>query len=67
MEGTYQDMKGIMANFDRLWMDLVEYICSQTKISKERLDEIKEKKIDWYIYSEDAIDLGVATNMVTGF
>lgn len=67
MEGTYQDMKGIMANFDRLWMDLVEYICSQTKISKERLDEIKEKKIDWYIYSEDAIVLGVATNMVTEF
>lgn len=67
MEGTYQDMKGIMANFDRLWMDLVEYICSQTKISKERLDEIKEKKIDWYIYPEDAIDLGVATNMVTEF
>ena len=56
-----------MANFDRLWMDLVEYISSQTKITKERLDEIKEKKIDWYIYPEDAVDLGVATNMVTEF
>lgn len=67
MEGTYEDMKGIMANFDRLWMDLVEYICTQTKITKERLTEIKEKKIDWYIYPEDSIDLGVATDIVTGF
>lgn len=67
MVGTYQDMKEAMTNYDRLWMDLVEYISTQTKITKARLAEIKEKKIDWFIYSEDSIDLGVATDIVTGF
>lgn len=37
------------------------------QITKARLAEIKEKKIDWFIYSEDSIDLGVATDIVTGF
>lgn len=65
--GTYQDIKEIVDDLDRLWRDFEEYICSQTKITKERLQEIREKKLDWYIYSEESIGLGVATDFVDKF
>lgn len=65
--GTYQDMKESMKEFDRLWRDFEEYVCNRTKITKLRLEEIREKKLDWYIHSEEAIGLGVATDMITEF
>lgn len=64
---TYQGIKEYVKEWDRLWKDFEEYICSRTKITKERLQEVREKKLDWYIYSEESIELGVATDIVTEF
>lgn len=35
-----------------------------TCISSERLDEVREKKIDWYINSETALDLGICDEII---
>ena len=35
-----------------------------TCISSERLDEVREKKIDWYIDSETALDLGICDEII---
>lgn len=66
-KGTYQDIKEQVEDLDRLWRDFEEYICTQTKITKARLQEVREKKLDWYIYSEESIGLGVATDFVDKF
>lgn len=66
-KGTYQDIREKIEDLDRLWKDFEEYICGQTKITKERLQEVREKKLDWYIYSDESIDLGVATDIITEF
>lgn len=65
--GTYQSIKEKVEDLDRLNRDLDEYICTQTKIKRIRLQEVIEKKIDWYIYSEESIGLGVATDLVDKF
>lgn len=65
--GTYQDIKEQVEDLDRLWRDFEEYICTQTKITRARLQEVREKKLDWYIYSEESIGLGVATDFVDKF
>ena len=65
--GKYQDVKEYIDDLDRMWRDFEDYICTQTKITKVKLQEIREKKLDWYIYAEDSIDLGVATDFVSAF
>lgn len=65
--GTYQDVKETVEDLDRIWRDFEDYICTQTKITKTRLQEVREKKLDWYIYSEESIGLGVATDFVDKF
>ena len=65
--GMYQDIKEKVEDLDRMWRDFEDYICTQTKITKARLQEIREKKLDWYIYSEESIGLGVATDFVDKF
>lgn len=67
VRGTYQDIKEQTEDLDRLWRDFEEYICTQTKITKARLQEVREKKLDWYIYSEESIGLGVATDIISEF
>ena len=65
--GTYQDIKEQVEDLDRLWRDFEEYICTQTKITRARLQEVREKKLNWYIYSEESIGLGVATDVIAEF
>ena len=65
--GMYQDIKEKVEDLDRMWRDFEDYICTQTKITKARLQEVREKKLDWYIYSEESIGLGVATDFVDKF
>lgn len=66
-KGTYQDIKEQVEDLDRLWRDLEEYICTQTNITRARLQDIRERKLDWYIYSEESIGLGVATDIIENF
>lgn len=43
-----------------------QYVVEQTKISKEKLEEIREYQRDWYLNSDEALKLGVATDLYQG-
>lgn len=62
--GKYQDLIERNEDMIRCQEKIEEYVMSRTKITKEKLLEIREKKIDWFIYAEDAIELGVATDII---
>ena len=66
-ECDFADETVRVEDLDRMWRDFEDYICTQTKITKARLQEVREKKLDWYIYSEESIGLGVATDFVDKF
>lgn len=62
--GKYLDMKQDFKDVERDQNEIIKYILSRTKITKERIDEVVEKKIDWYIYSDEAIKLGIADEII---
>lgn len=62
--GKYLDMKQDFKDVERDQTEIIKYILSRTKITKERIDEVVEKKIDWYIYSDEAIKLGIADEII---
>ena len=65
--GTYgkiQDMKESIYETDRLNEMAKEYVLEKTNITKEKLDEVDKCKEDWYINSEEALKLGIATQIL---
>lgn len=62
--GKYTDIKQNIGEYDRVQADIEIYVINRTKISKEKIIEIREKKIDWYIHSENAIDYGIADEVI---
>lgn len=67
VRGTYQGIKESMEELDRVYLDYEEFVAERTKITRDKLKEIKERKLDWIIYSEQSIELGVATDFITEF
>lgn len=61
--GKYLDVCNVMQERERNQKDIEKYIMSRTNISQEKLNEVREKKIDWYIHSEDCEKLGIAEIM----
>lgn len=64
VRGKVQDMSEHIKNVEETQKMIDNYFLSKTKIKKERLDEVREKKIDWYIYSDEAIKLGIADEII---
>lgn len=65
--GTYgkvQEMKESLFETDRLNEMAKEYTLKKTNITKERLDEVDKCKEGWYINSEEALKLGIATEIL---
>ena len=58
--GKLTDMQQIMEEREENQRDIEEFIIKQTKISQEKLDEIRTKKIDWFIKSSEVKSLGIA-------
>lgn len=48
----------------RLQNKFEEMTIRKTSINKERLDEVKEKMIDWYMDSDEALKLGVVDEII---
>jgi len=57
--GKVQDMKEKVEEAKRLQEQIEEYTKEKTKIGKKKLKKILENKIDWYMTSEEALELGV--------
>lgn len=64
MSGKYLDVKQEMEETDRTQKDIEEYVLSRTKITKEKLDEIRNQKKDFYIHSEDAFTYGIVDEVL---
>lgn len=64
MWGKYQDLTERMDNLHRVNQKLEQYTLNRTSLTKEILNDIKEKKQDLYIYDDKALDLGCADEIV---
>lgn len=60
LESIKQDLK----EGERLQVILDSIILNNTQILKEKLDNIKERKIDWYISAEEALKLGIIDEII---
>ena len=67
INGEYQYIKDKVADLDKLWEKFLKYICSRTRITATTLNRIKDCRIDWSIYSEQLLELGVATDVIDEF
>lgn len=63
--GKYEDFKQNITHLDRMQNQIEQYVMVRTSISQKKLDEIRVKKIDWHIYPEEAIKLGIADEIMS--
>jgi ATP-dependent Clp protease protease subunit len=57
--GTLQDMEESVEETQALWERMKELIIKYTNITNNQLEDIKSRKYDWFMWSEDALKLGV--------
>ena len=62
--GTLQEMMESVEETTRVNDVLSEIIIGRTKITKEKLDEITRAKKDWIFTAEEALELGVITEII---
>lgn len=63
--GTYQQMHEDIEETRLLCKHMEEYVTSKTKIPIQRLKEVRERKLDWYIRADEAIRFGCADKIIT--
>lgn len=64
ISGKYTGIKENMAEHDRMNEYIIQYILDRTYFKKEELDNIWEKKQDFYINSEDAEKYGIVNEVL---
>lgn len=64
-QGTVQAIKEGLEETERLQTLIETLTLEKTRISAERLKEVREKKLDWYMSAEDALKHGVIDEMVS--
>lgn len=62
--GTLQDMKESVEETNRLNELIFDIIVKKSKVTREKLDCIIRQKEDWYFSAEDALNLGIITEIV---
>lgn len=62
--GKTQEMIEDINENIRLDNVIKDIVIEHTKISKETLDDVTKCKKDWYINSKEALDLGIATEII---
>lgn len=62
--GTAKEMEEKMEEVKRLQGQLESIVKDKTKISKKKLREIFDNKVDWYMTSEEASELGVVDEIL---
>lgn len=50
--------------FKRDWIKTKKIIIEKTKITDEQLEDMKARKLDWFMESNEALELGVATKII---
>lgn len=62
--GKYQDLVEDRVEMDYLQSANEKFIVERTKITQAQLDENKTKKQDWYMHFDEALALGVVTDIL---
>lgn len=62
--GKVADLEDEVAESKRLQNILWDIITSETKITRKQLDDIYEKKKDWFLTAEEALKLGLITEII---
>lgn len=62
--GKVEDIEQEYIEAKRLQDKLEELTLRKTKISKEKLDQIRKEKVDWFMDSEEALKLGVVDEII---
>lgn len=62
--GKLADLENDLSESKRLQKILWDIITSETKITQKQLDDIYEKKKDWYLSAEEALELGLITEII---
>ena len=62
--GKLADLENDLGESKRLQKILWDIITSETKITQKQLDDIYEKKKDWYLSAEEALEVGLITEII---
>ncbi len=62
--GTLREMEDTVAEASRINEILFNIIKSKTKVTEEQLNEVLQKKKDWFMTAEEALSLGVLTEII---
>jgi ATP-dependent Clp protease protease subunit len=62
--GTLQEMEESLEETTVLWNRLKELIIKHTDITDAQLEDIKLRKYDWFMWSEEALKLGVIDKII---
>lgn len=57
--GRLQDMEDELKEYKRLNKILMDLTIQKTKLSRKKLKEIHDSKLDWHITSTEALELGI--------
>ncbi len=62
--GTLREMEDTVAEASRINDILFNIIKSKTKVTEDQLNEVLQKKKDWFLTAEEALDLGILTELL---
>ena len=62
--GTLREMEDTVAEASRINEILFNIIKSKTKVTEEQLNEVLPKKKDWFITADDALNIGLLTDLL---
>ena len=62
--GTLKDMEETVAEVSRVNSMLFKVIKDKSKITDEQLNEVIKSKKDWFISADEALQLGILTEII---
>lgn len=62
--GELQWMKESVEQYDKLQAMLDDIITENSKIKQKKLDDVRERKQDWYLTGEEALELGLVDELI---
>lgn len=64
LSGKLQDVKENREEMDRLNTQIEKYVIERTKLTKDDIKDIREKKKDFYIHSDMAVKYGIVDEVL---
>lgn len=62
--GKYQDLVEDREQMDYLQKSIEEYVVERTNLTQADIDDIRDRKKDFYIHSKDAIKFGIVDEII---